>query len=590
MALPDKHPEYVNRLAEWIQMEDTYIGERAVKTKRLDYLPATEGMIADGMTTPSSPGWRDYEAYLLRAVFRDYVKDAVKAMIGVLHNKPATFHLTPRLAEMMDKATIQGESLQQLHRRINVHQLVKGRCGLLVDAPTGQDVNSALPYISVYDAMRIINWDAGRYNEGRNSLQLVVLDEGSYRREGFTWKSERKYRVLLRGIPESLESGWETPPPDAQYAVAVKVNDSSMPVAQDFVFPQIGGKTLNDIPFIFVNANDLVPEPEVPPLLGLSNLALAIYRAEADYRQTLYLQGQNTLVLIGVDNDDDDGEDSAPIRTGNKAVIHMKLEGDAKYIGVSAAGLGEMRQSLENDRRDINFMGAQFLSDGNNADRGESGEALRIRVAARTTTIKGIAITAAQALENALKICAEWVGDDPDEIKVEIPMDFADQSLQGAMLLAFMQAKQLGLPLSLKSLHTMMKSNDMTDLSFEEENEQIEIEAETMLGMMVGPMLQPTDDTFLDDDHPPQIDTAGSGGGPAQTTPPAGGQSPTSDPNDPANQVQTPGQPKGGPGSSAPRNKNTPVKPHGRAKGHLRGSPVPLKKKLGKGATAGKKH
>ena len=39
MAIDDKHPEYVAKVGEWIQMEDTYKGERAVKRKRLDYLP-----------------------------------------------------------------------------------------------------------------------------------------------------------------------------------------------------------------------------------------------------------------------------------------------------------------------------------------------------------------------------------------------------------------------------------------------------------------------------------------------------------------------------------------------------------------------
>jgi hypothetical protein len=48
-----------------------------------------------------------------------------------------------------------------------------------------------------------------------------------------------------------------------------------------------------------------------------------------------------------------------------------------------------------------------------------------------------------------------------------------------------MQAKQLGLPLSLKSLHRMMQLNDMTDMDFDEENEQIETEAESLIGMMV---------------------------------------------------------------------------------------------------------
>src|SRR5208282_4759555 len=107
MAIDDKHPEYVSKVGEWLQMADTYAGERAVKRKRLDYLPPSEAMIQDGMTTPSSPGWKDYEAYLTRAYFHDVFRDAVKALLGILHMKPAVIKLPKRLAPMMDKATIQ---------------------------------------------------------------------------------------------------------------------------------------------------------------------------------------------------------------------------------------------------------------------------------------------------------------------------------------------------------------------------------------------------------------------------------------------------------------------------------------------------
>ena len=186
MALDDRHPEFVARLGEWIQMRDTYEGERTIKRKRTEYLSATEAMIQDGMTTPSAPGWKDYEAYLMRAYFHDVVKDAVKAMIGIMHMKPAVIKLPPRLAPMMDKATIQGEGLQMLIRRINEAQFVYGRCGLLVDAPTGVDPYKALPYIAFYEPERIINWDAGRRDEGRNQLELVVLDES-----GFSAKASR---------------------------------------------------------------------------------------------------------------------------------------------------------------------------------------------------------------------------------------------------------------------------------------------------------------------------------------------------------------------------------------------------------------
>lgn len=557
MALPDKHPEYSARLPEWVQMEDTYAGERAVKAKRFDYLPATEGMVQDGLTAPTSPGWKDYEAYLLRAYFHDVVKDAIKAMIGIMHAKPAVITLPTRMKPLMDSATLQGEGLQTLLRRINVAQLTYGRLGLLADAPTGMTIDQAIPYIAFYNPLRIINWDAGKENEGKNQLQLVVLDEGGYQRKGFTWQTEIKYRILARGGPEVLVDGDQVPGPDDPFGFAIKLGNTTLPTADDFIVPEIGGRPLFDIPFVFIGANDLVPEPETPPLLGLSNLALTLYRAEADYRQTLFLQGQQTLVIIGAQADE-----AAPteIRVGNKAVIDLKLGGDAKYIGASAAGLGEMRQSLKNDQDAAAQEGIAFLDVGGGAVQGESGEALRIRVAARTTTIASVAKCGGAGLEQILKYIAVWMNEDPNEVKVTPTTDFADQTVAGAALLAFMQAKQLGLPLSLRSMHRMMRLNDMTEMDFEQENAQIEEEAESMLGMMVGPFQSTaTDDTFLDDGIEP---VAASGAG---TTSP------------------TPGQPPQGPAGVTPPNQNVPIKPH------VRGSPVPLKKKVGKkGASNGK--
>lgn len=558
MAIDDRHPEYTTRIGEWTQMRDTYKGERAVKEKRLDYLPASEAMLQDGMTTPDSPGWKDYEAYLTRAYFHDVVRDAIKAMTGMMHMKPAQITVPKRLESMLKKATIQGEGMQMLLRRINEAQLAYGRCGLLVDAPTGVDVDKATPYISFYEPERIINWDAGRRDEGMNALDLVVLDESGFQREGFTWVEERKHRILTRGGPGTLESGWVRPEGKQPFQLCVKVNDMSMPVSDDFITPQIGGRTLDDIPFVFIGSLDLVPEPDEPPLLGLSNLALAIYRGEADYRSTLFYQGQQTLVVIGgnVSDMDEDQE----LRVGNKGVIDLRIGGDAKYIGVSAAGLGEMRQSIKNDDDKAMQMGVAFMDVGN--ARGESGEALRVRVAARTTTIAATAQAAGAGLEQALRYCAQWVGEDPDEVQVSVQTDFADQNVAGASLLAFMQAKQLGLPLSLKSLHRMMQLNDMTELDFDEENEQIEAEAESLIGMMVhgASVGDATDESFLDteaDSLDEPIDPTNPGSDDGAAIPP----------------IAAAGTPAGA--------KPVPVTPH------RRGSPVPLKRKVGKkGASA----
>lgn len=572
MALDDKHPEYSNRIGEWMQMRDTYKGERAVKTRRLEYLPASEAMIQDGMNTPDSPGWKDYEGYLARGHFHDCVRDAVKAMVGIMHMKPAVIKLPKRLESMMKRATQQGEGLQMLMRRINENQLVYGRCGLLLDAPTGVEVSKATPYISFYEPERIINWDAGRREEGMNTLDLVVLDESGYQRKGFTWVEERKHRVLSRGGTSSLQNGGTAqgrPNEEDPFQVCVKVNDLSTPSNDQFITPQIGNRTLQEIPFVFIGSNDLVPEPDDPPLLGLSNLALAIYRGEADYRSTLFYQGQQTLVIIGgnVSDLDEDQE----LRIGNKGVIDLRIGGDAKYIGISAAGLSEMRQSITNDLTKADSMGVTFLDSGDGAAP-TSGEALRIRVAARTTTISAIAQAGGAGLEQVLRYAAEWVGEDPDEVSVKPQTDFADQNVAGATLLAFMQAKQLGLPLSLKSLHRMMQLNDMTDMDFDEENEQIEAEAESLIGLMVHGANVGDDQQFLDEGGgEPQFDEEGNMIPPED--PSFGGEDPSlGGMND---RPTTP--------ASKPKGKPVPITPH------RRGSPVPMKKKVGKkGASAGK--
>lgn len=544
-AVTDVHPEFAFRLPEWEHVYDTYAGSRIVKSKGVAYLPALQSMVQDGMNTPEAPGSKDYEDYKVRAHFYDLVREAVEAMLGILHMRPAVIKVPKRMEPMLNNITIQGESAQMLLRRINEAQLVASRCGLLCDVPDDKGPN-VLPYISFYDTRRIINWDAGRIDEGMNDLEFVVLNESGIQRRGFQWVTENKYRVLAR-VGASIAGGIDNRPlPNDPFGFAVLVNNTSIPQIDDFKVAELAGKPMTKIPFTFIGANDLLPEPNRLPLLGLSELAIAIYQADADYRQTLHMQGQNTLVVIGQNGDDED----QVLRVGAKGMIGLRIGGDAKYIGVSAAGLGEMRQAIQRDKDLAGTFGIQFLS----ADAAaESGEALRTRIAARTTTLSSIAMCGGKGLESALRDCAVWMGEDPALVSVSPNTDFADANVQGAALLAFMQAKQLGLPLSLKSLHRMMLANDMTDMDYEAETMQIDLEAtESLLGLMVhGAFMGGTDENFQDDPDDPRTDDGGGGGGIA-----------------PIPKIAA---------------KNVPITPH------TRGSPNPLKLKVGKKGASAKK-
>ena len=136
MGLDAKNPEYTVHASDWMTMRDFYRGETQVKSKHTRYLPATSGMIADGYgssTAASNIGYQAYEAYKTRAVFPDYVKEAVEAYVGLLHLKEPTIELPPELEFIRLNATLHGESLSMLLRRINEEQLVTGRVGLLLD-------------------------------------------------------------------------------------------------------------------------------------------------------------------------------------------------------------------------------------------------------------------------------------------------------------------------------------------------------------------------------------------------------------------------------------------------------------------------
>jgi hypothetical protein len=482
-AFEQKHPLFAHYYEDWEMMRDLYHGERVVKDKGVMYLPATPGMVMDGMS-PNAPGRIAYDNYKHRAVFHDFVKEAVQAYIGLLHQKPPTIELPPELEAMREQATAERESLEQLLRRINEGQLLTGRIGLLLDVDT-DEAGAPMPYIATYDTERVSNWDNGGMTETNalESLNLVILNEsGLVRGSDFAWRARRKYRVLMLATPDvseqvmaDLEDGdsvngeglyapdYEVGEPDVFYAAGVFEDDQDF-APELMINPMIRGQKLDEIPFVFINTKDIVSRPDDPPLLGLGRLSLAIYRAEADYRQCLFMQAQDTLVVIG-------GKEGDDIRTGAGASINVDIGGDAKYIGVGAVGLPEMRSSLENDMNQARAKSGQLVSTA--AQNVESGEALKTRIAAQTATLNQIALTGAAGLQKILQLTAKWLGADPTKVVVTPNLEFADFMIPGQELLQLMTAKNMGAPISKESIHGVMVDRGLTQNSFEEEMDQI---------------------------------------------------------------------------------------------------------------------
>lgn len=473
-SISDPHPDFLARRPDWVVMFDTHQGQRHIKSKTTAYLPATSGMRALGLN-PGDEGAELYAAYLTRAFFPDLVKETVRALIGILNRERANIELPTALEDLRTIATPKGESLDDLLVKIHLNQLLYGRLGLLLDVDASRD----LPLMLCYPAPQAINWDdqtqsgvstvqdESKRAEAIRRLVLCVLDESRYERStgsSYAWDLVSRFRALTLG--------------DGETPVYTSVLEREGQL-QEPITPTIRGRTLEEIPFTFINTTDLSAEPGEVPLLNLANLGLAIYRGEADHRSALFMAGQDTLVITGydigseADPDANPSADSKPI-IGSGAYLNLPdSDADAKFIGPNSQALSEQRTSLEDDYQKAGEEGIKLLSSGAGA---EAAETLRIRVAARTATLQTIAVTAAAGLENALRQAATWVGANPDDVRVEPNLDFVEEIQDPADLMKFAQAKRAGVPLSWRSIHNWLRAKDYTELTLEEEIEEIERE------------------------------------------------------------------------------------------------------------------
>jgi hypothetical protein len=490
MSISSTHPLFDVSLPDYILMRDCYKGEKQVKSKGESYLPATMGQMLDGMRN-GEDGKNAYDAYRTRAVYHNYVHDAVESYIGLLHLKPTQVKLPAEMEFIRQRATISGDSLDHLLRRMHAQQFITGRVGLLLDI---DDSGSGNPYIAMYDAEHIINWDEGSNNVGVNTLNLVVLDETQWVRENFTWSQESRYRVLSLGnILENEEDNKST-----NYSQGLFVANASGEVTEELLIePTYMGQPLNEIPFVFVNTKDISTSPDVPPLLGLANLSLAIYRAEADYRHTLYMQGQDTLVVTGGTRHDE----NESTRIGAGAILSVDMGGDAKFIGVSSSGLAEMRQAIQNDKEAAVTKAGHLM---NSSSKQESGDALKIRMAAQTANLNQVAVTAAYALEEILKKCAKWMGLNENEVIVTPNLQFADKDMRGQDFAQLIAAKNTGLlPLSDETVHTILREQGYTKLNYDEERELIKNNVLKPPIEVVGGVQQPMTNMRVSTNNPP---------------------------------------------------------------------------------------
>jgi hypothetical protein len=129
-AVDSTHPDYDESRCDWDLMRDTLEGERKIKERGTVYLPKPSGFLQR-----DDKGAAEYGQYKFRAKFPSLVAPILRGMAGILNSVEPEIVLPSALEDITEKATVSGDSIEIVYRRIVRELLATGRSTLLVDMP-----------------------------------------------------------------------------------------------------------------------------------------------------------------------------------------------------------------------------------------------------------------------------------------------------------------------------------------------------------------------------------------------------------------------------------------------------------------------
>lgn len=442
MPVSSTHPEYDKYCPLWEKVRIVCEGEESVKKEGYKFLPILSGQDA-----------KEYEAYKERAMFYGASARTVQGLTGAIFRKSPDIKFPEKGLASLDSVGIKQESLLELSKAVVRRAVGIGRVGILVDS--GIKENSK-PYITLYEAENIINWQYSNAEDGEVASEIVLLEISSYRdeKDPFVTKTKKVYRVLRLGDPSK-----DSPVPDEDdlpdseidgsaiyyqdLYQEVTVLDANKKESTNIVYigrtiPKlIGGKTLNRIPFWCVNAECVSLEPQKPPILDLVNVNISHYKNSADLEHGRHYTALPTAWVAGFD------PKSILTIGASRAWVSSETDAKAGFLEFTGAGLGHLADGMASKEKLMAILGARMLEELPVGT--EAAEAVRLRQSGEASALSAVALTCSAGITQALKVYAEWLGYKSDEIKFILNRDFNTSGLAPNVLQNLIMAVQGGL-------------------------------------------------------------------------------------------------------------------------------------------------
>ena len=460
------HEEYSENIDNWKLIEDVISGKKAIDAKGDTYLPI-----------PSGRSEKEYQAYQKRAVLYNATARTLDGLLGALFRKDVKVSVPESLEYILSNTDGEDNGISQFSKKLATNVISKGRQGVLVDFPQARGVETLADErnanmkarIQTYSPESIVNW---RVVKDGSLLKLthVLLKEDEAISGGHAFKFEKftRYRLLelddegfyfIRILEERKDE-------KAKTTTYVEVEN---------IVPRLpNGELLDKIPFFFVGSVDNGAAVNRPPLYDIAQLNLAHYRNSADFEEALYMIGQPTSYIVGL-NRDFITENQGNIRIGSR-ITWLLPEGAQVGLLESKADKSVLQQAMEHKETELVGMGARILQD--NSSRGsESAESVMLRRSGESSQLSCIADNINVAMTEALKMCAKWMGLPDTDIKYSINKDFFSTRLSHQDITALVAAWQGG-AISRGVLFDNLRKGEIIDPTLEDEDIISDIEDE----------------------------------------------------------------------------------------------------------------
>lgn len=418
----------------------------------------------------------DYALYQRLAYYLPAVPRTLDAYTGmVMTPEPIISDSADEMQAYLDDLTSDGEPFQRVCHRTVEEVTATGRHCLVVDYPNDPEAENITrldaerrglrPFVRAYNWEDILDWRVTVIGGKRvlSHVRLVeMVDEPDPANE---WETrvrryvrvldlfEGKYRVRLYREETAQAQGEQRQ--GAEIAM-VQVGDE--------IFPKVAGKPLAYIPAVIFGPGSLDPSIlEKPPLLEMVEISQSHLNDSALRQWALMWCGQPTLVLTGYTADDD----TAEVRLGSSAGLVLGEGGTATLLALGSEGVGAIKDSMEEKRRDMAAIGARILADESGAQ--VATETARIQRAGEHSVLAGIANTVADGMTQILRMVAEWAGINAPDIAVTLNTDFMPRGLQQGELAEWLGQVQSGaMPIAVALEH--LKSRGVIDPQMTEED------------------------------------------------------------------------------------------------------------------------